>query len=607
MTRDAALALTALGFAVFPIAAGAKFPPLWKDWPNRSVTTIPADWPEGANIGVSGRGWLILDCDSRKGGDETLLSLDLEDGLPDTLTAQTPNGRHLFYRAPTGYKAPNTVEKLGTGLDTRGWNGYVVGVGSRIANGEYAWLNPDAPIADAPQWLIDRLGTVRDTPSQAGTRVPDADAATVERAAAWLAARPGAVEGQGGDAFTFATAAFLRDYGLADWQALSLMSEEWNERCSPPWNTDDLATKVINAYRYAEGEPGEKAVTADDFPTVVQDSAPYTTGVQAPRVNRPGLLAMADIPQEVSAGRRYVVKGLLLQKSYATLYGPPGEGKTFVALDLAYHVAAGEPWMGRRVRQGPVLYIGFEAYGGLSNRARALRQKYGKDAPLYFAPGGFNIRDLVGRQALAQYIGGLPEKPRLIVMDTFAYALAGGDENSAQDVGAFNSVIQALIESTGACVLLIHHTGKDAAKGARGSSALPAAVDTEIALDGPAFTPTKQRELELGAAIGVKLTPVAIGVDEDGDPVTSCVVDGMEIVPQSQKSKRATRTDDVWVVLCERSPNNEPITLMALEEYCEPYLSRRSGRAEFGRAISELKAVGLIEERADRTIVRVMA
>jgi hypothetical protein len=136
-----------------------------------------------------------------------------------------------------------------------------------------------------------------------------------------------------------------------------------------------------------------------------------------------------------------------------------------------------------------------------------------------------NLRETAGRQELGQIIAELPEKPAMIVIDTFARAMMGGDENSAQDVGAFNNAVEALIESTGACVAVIHHSGKNKAAGARGSSALRGAIDTELEVDAKQIISHKQRDGENPLALGFKLVPVQLGLDADNEMLTSCVVE----------------------------------------------------------------------------------
>jgi RecA-family ATPase len=128
------------------------------------------------------------------------------------------------------------------------------------------------------------------------------------------------------------------------------------------------------------------------------------------------------------------------------------------------------------------------------------------------------------------------EKATLIVIDTFARSIPGGNENDAQDVGRAVNAADRIRTATGACVGFIHHAGKDTSKGARGSSALRAAADTEILTDGQTGTRTvavtKQRDLPAGGRFAFELRQVVLGTDEDGETVTSCVVIEVD-VPES--------------------------------------------------------------------------
>jgi hypothetical protein len=450
-------------------------------------------------------------------------------------------------------------------VDIRGQNGYVVAPGSEVEAGRYRF-DKDIPIADAPDWLVLKLGTVVHKTSTSTIDVQDAPVDVVERAREWLAKQPGAVEGEGGDAQTFKVICALRDLGPSAEQAGELLAN-WNDRCSPPWSPSELGVKVDNAYAYAQNDAGARAAMPDDFPVMDVPAAPPRKPTKVTR--------LSHFANQESKGAGYLAKGLLQKASYAIAYGPPGGGKTFTLLDLAYNIAAGKDWMGHKVHGGPVLYLPFEGGGGLVKRAQALRQKYGQeDVPFFIAPASFNLRELAGRQVLASVIADLPEKPVLIVIDTLARALMGGDENSAQDVGAFNSAVAALIEATGACVMVVHHSGKNQNAGARGSSALLGAIDTELQISDNRVTASKQRDVEIGAPIGFKLVPVVVGVDSDGDEMTSCVVepDAVGTGPTGRLAGHAKRG---FEVLCQIRPDNTSISDIEWKEACLEFLPAR--------------------------------
>jgi hypothetical protein len=555
-----ALALAAQGFKVFPITPGAKAPPLITDWP-RNATSDPvvinrmwSNEPGQNNIGIHCEGLLVVDVDIHKGGLESFKKLDDMLGFPNTRTHGTPTGGlHAIYRLPEGHPGvPNSVgtatSGLAQGLDIRSTGGYIVAPGSQIGD---AILNPyhvavDLPIAPAPDWLVQKLGTFVRRERAEESSVPDASPDVVERAQAWLQTAERSVKGAGGDQTAYRVACALRDQGLSYLQACEAMrSEAWDWGCG--WREGRLEEKPIrSAYKYAQNDPGVKVVTASMF----------TALPAAPKVVRRAR-SLKEIAQ--TKGRHpYLVKGYLRKGTYAQIFGAPGEGKTFVALDIAYCVAAGLEWMKCKVKAGPVLYVAYE--GSLENRAKALLQKHGDaDVPLHVIDAAMNLRTAAGLEELNAVIADLPAKPVLIVIDTFARAMMGGDENSAQDVGDFNSAVAALIESTGACVLIIHHSGKNKAAGARGSSALNGALDTSLEIDAKQIISEKQREGEARPVIGFTLTKLDVGKDEDGDVETSCVVEPSTIAPGGKPL--TPKLEHAFAVLSKLTgPENKPVT-----------------------------------------------
>jgi hypothetical protein len=130
----------------------------------------------------------------------------------------------------------------------------------------------------------------------------------------------------------------------------------------------------------------------------------------------------------------------------------------------------------------------------------------------------------------------------MICVDTLSRAMAGGDENGAVDMTAFISNLDAVRDVTGAHIMIVHHSGKDTAKGARGHSSLRAATDTEIELEVDQgirkATATKQRDLEPQEPIMFVLKVHKLGVDEDGDDVTTCTIteaDEDDVAEMNQK------------------------------------------------------------------------
>jgi hypothetical protein len=232
---------------------------------------------------------------------------------------------------------------------------------------------------------------------------------------------------------------------------------------------------------------------------------------------------------------QFVVKNVIQLGSLIVVFGESNSGKTFFVLDLVLAVAGGQFWRGRKVTRGLVVYIAGEGTDGIKNRVAAYQTRglsergiplaiIKRAADLLHADG-----DMAGLLASVRAAEtGSGEKCALIVVDTLARAMAGGDENSGEDMSALIANADRLRILTGAAVMLIHHCGKDASKGARGHSSLRGAVDTEICIEGQTgrrtATVTKQRDLPSGQVFGFELELQVLGHDEDGDPVTSCIV-----------------------------------------------------------------------------------
>lgn len=252
---------------------------------------------------------------------------------------------------------------------------------------------------------------------------------------------------------------------------------------------------------------------------------------------------------QVALASNYIIKGVIDQGAMSVVYGPSNSGKTFFALDMAFNIAIGAPWRGRRVKPCAVLYLAAEGGRGVSNRLAALKATTGVcDVPFALKRAGL---DLLHDQADLQHICDLAAHvsdqrqglPLLIVIDTLSRVMAGGDENSAADMTALIRNIDAVREATEAHIMLVHHTGKDAARGARGHSSLRAATDTEIEVqaDGEsraAFV-SKQRDNPGGETFPFTLKAVPLGHDQDGDEVVSCVVEVADSDEYSAAKKAA--------------------------------------------------------------------
>lgn len=230
----------------------------------------------------------------------------------------------------------------------------------------------------------------------------------------------------------------------------------------------------------------------------------------------------------------YLVKGWLGKSQMSVIYGPSNVGKSFFCLDMAFAVAANQDWNGCKVRGGTVLYLATEGGNAFRNRVFALKRKHGIDrAPLVVRPSPIDLLraevDMPALMELCKEITDTYGKIEMIVVDTLSRAMAGGNENGPEDMTRFIGNLDVLRDLTNAHIMVVHHSGKDKAAGARGHSSLRASSDSEIELEVDESglrlaKTTKQRDMEPKPPLGFTLETHTLGDDEDGDPVTTCTI-----------------------------------------------------------------------------------
>lgn len=316
----------------------------------------------------------------------------------------------------------------------------------------------------------------------------------------------------------------------------------------------------------------------------------------------------------------YLVKGLLDRGAMSVVYGPSNSGKTFFSLDVAFHVAAKETWRDRRIVGGTVLYLAAEGGNGIANRIVALREAHNmSNVPLALRRAGL---DLLHPDADVQRVIDLAKviakraPLQMIVVDTLSRVLAGGDENGPADMTAFVKNIDRIRLATGAHILIVHHTGKDAARGARGHSSLRAATDTEIEITVDetgvrAATVQKQRDYNGGETFHFELTNVDIGEDQDGDPVRTCIVTSAETPATQPARPKLTKGEQVALrslddALAEHGvrktrPDFPTCAIVQVEDWRKHFYRHcddatpAAKRQAFGRACKTLRDKGYIE------------
>ncbi|MEM1395913.1 MAG: AAA family ATPase [Pseudomonadota bacterium] len=296
----------------------------------------------------------------------------------------------------------------------------------------------------------------------------------------------------------------------------------------------------------------------------------------------------------------WMVDGYVIEHGVSMLYAPPASYKSFIALDLALSVAHGVSWRNNVVKPSSVCYLAAEGKSGVFARVMAWSQHRGADGlaqPFRVIPTAINLLDLKQVALLEQRLLSLVEPPKLLVVDTLARCSLGGDENSATDAGKIMAAAQHLADAMHGHVMLVHHSGKDDAKGARGSSAFRGAVDTELRLirDGDTvwLHVDKHKDAEEPKPAAFEMVAV-----EGLHPRTGEVLGSLVPVLSEAGVSAQTRAGK------RRIGSNERRVLRFLEQHVEApaYMiadNLRVDRSNLNKLLKRLVEAGLVEKDGD--------
>lgn len=256
--------------------------------------------------------------------------------------------------------------------------------------------------------------------------------------------------------------------------------------------------------------------------------------------------------------RNWLVKGILGENELSVIYAPSGGGKSFFALDLSARVAANMDWFGHKVRGCPTMYVAAEGSRGFRMRMKAWRQHHHPEsvgAPFVMFASSVDLLDPksngidIVQDAMQEIHDHTGESVRLIVLDTLSRMMPGGVDSEPRDVKLFLENTERLRTESGAHVMIVHHSGKETERGMRGSSMLRDFADTVIEIkgsetDGPLQAIIqKQKDGQDGQSYRFNLLQSTVGEDEDGDPITSCVVDPIGASEGNDTARRPRLND----------------------------------------------------------------
>ncbi len=570
-------------FAAEPDPAKAGTYRLPKHWEK----AVPAEvwlerWKPGwALAAVGGHAADFLDNDPRNGGDASVKEIQDAGHMPMTFGRQaTPSGGDHWVIAPTGERK-STGFMPGLDLQSGGPDG--VGRGfvyiaptvrpskDPADNGalkSYRWVEGPhlddleeygQTAIDSTEGIVTRVQAKRAAPKARLAEPIDPDdpfmtndvsgahggdrSFTGEEAREFV--RPYLMELQSAkigqiEEHTNTAATVLSHFVPSFWdvdQAMGLLEVSLSQTAYDPQGPSDWTVEKFRAVLDGRRPPADpwkatRKLEPAAAPEVTVESAPgeeHLTTLEKLKRKLVSASELASMPAPVP-----LVYDLLNLDSEAWMIGAPGSLKSFVALDLAGHIGQGREWQGHRVRKAPVLYIAAEGTSGMVLRTRAWEKVNGAMDGVIFLPYPVKVKSQDGQWEAVVEIAREYAQKGLVIIDTQARVSVGLEENSATDMGILVDAVGKLNRVTGACVLVIHHTGRNGGD-ARGSSALDGAQDTELKVvrDLPRTALTcrvlqdKQKDMAEGDQDGVRLhfNVVDLGSDPETDrALTSLVV-----------------------------------------------------------------------------------
>ena len=305
-------------------------------------------------------------------------------------------------------------------------------------------------------------------------------------------------------------------------RALKLAGDDWLQVGGESWNK-------VQRREWAKAQQGPVV----DFSAMLGQTTRAADGEAAggdpdPAAMRYRLLTAEDLA--LLPPLKWIVRGVLPATGIGAMFGASGSGKSFLALDMLATVASGREWFGNRTKAAPVLYVALEGEAGIAQRVKAYERRKGPiPTGMRFMLQPLDIRngkdqaDLIAALRAADWPG-----DGVLCLDTLNRAAPGMDENDSKDMSDVIGAAKAIQAAIGGMVLVVHHTGKDSTRGMRGHSSLIAALDAAIEVNRTderrEWKIAKAKDGKDGEAHPFRLEVAMIGEDEDGEPVTSCVV-----------------------------------------------------------------------------------
>ncbi|MGJ7508697.1 bifunctional DNA primase/polymerase [Variovorax sp. GT1P44] len=585
-----ALAYARLGWHVLPLVPGGK-QPFSRLVPNgfhnatRDPETIEAWWSGEPNAGIGialkASGLVAVDVDLRHDGFTTLDDLQAVHGKleSDVLQITGDGGWHMVFSSQLVESLPGT---LGRGIDLKA-DGYICAEPSIHPNGKtYEWEASCNPLdgcipSTLPGWIRDMSRTpvpavpVTDSPMAPTPRWLDCLAALpaipANERETWLQVGM-AIHNERPDAEGFRA--------WSDWSATSPKFDAQDQsRVWLSFKRRGLSGTTLNTiFAMAQREGWRNVGTITLLPPAVlsgdEEIVKTLTQLEAR-----------------AAAVRWQVKHAIEQNALGMIFGASGTFKSFIALDLCLHIAHGQPWLGKKTRQGKVVYVAAEGGTGLWRRVSAWHKRRGVAFPhesFFVCDRPIVMNDPKSVEALRASIERVCPGPALVVIDTLSQTFHG-NENSNDEIAAFFRSIKLSIMDPLQCgALVVHHSGHSATERPRGASAILANVDYLFGVfrDPTAMLATmecqKQKEGDKLDLMPFMLDIEQLGHDEDNELITSLVATHAD-----------TSGDTLLKAVEQRADSHFARLVRAVREFADKEIVRKEFYREMGDANSDTK------------------
>lgn len=303
------------------------------------------------------------------------------------------------------------------------------------------------------------------------------------------------------------------------WKSGKGIAKNWSQQC-PARYTDQGFEDAWN--RYNPNHPRHIGI-GSLYKRAMQAGWNNQTP-PAPTINKYKLLTGNDL--RLLPPVQWRLKGILPYEGLAAMYGPSASGKSFLGFATGVAISEGADWFGIRTTKSTVVYVALEGESGFKNRVAAWELENGRSLPadMFMVMQPFHItkpEDVDDLTALVP-IGSV------VIVDTLNRAAPTSDENSSKEMGEILESCKRLQALIGGLIILIHHTGKDTTRGARGHSSFFAALDGAIEVERTAtqrsWSVAKAKDGQDGKKFPFDLKQHVLGLDADGDQITSCTI-----------------------------------------------------------------------------------